>query len=111
MQELSVFWVNHQLKTAVLVNSRFAESPLLGSDNIHLVKTGQLYEPAVQEEYGTVFWPDISHSRPQSPASAITNAPCRIDKYEQGSDQIWVGKLRYWYHLQLASWMNHKQGV
>jgi len=104
-------WINYQLKTAALVNSRFAEPLLLDSDNIPLIKPEELYQSAVYQEYGTVFWPDVARSRPQNPAWAITNTPCRMDEYEQESGQLLVDKTRYWYHLQLASWMNNNQGV
>ncbi len=62
------------------------------------------------KEYGTIFWPDIARSWPQNPAWAITNTPCKMDEYEQESGQLLVDKRRYWYHLQLAAWMNNVKG-
>ena len=33
-----------------------------------------------------------------------------MDEYEQESGQLLVDKRRFWYHLQLASWMNNEHG-
>merc|ERR1712032_1093291 len=32
------------------------------------------------------------------------------DEYEQESGQLLVDKRRFWYHLQLATWLNNEQG-
>lgn len=105
------FWINYQLKTAALINSKFAEPLLLDSDNVPVIDPATLYDSAVYREYHTVFWPDIARTRPQNPAWAITNTPCRMNEYEQESGQLLVDKHRYWYHLQLASWLNNEHGV
>jgi len=34
-----------------------------------------------------------------------------MDEWEQESGQLMVDKRRYWYHLQLASWLNNEQGT
>ncbi|KAH8897918.1 glycosyltransferase family 71 protein [Thozetella sp. PMI_491] len=104
------FWINYQLKTAALVNSRFSEPLLLDSDNIPVIDPEELYESKTYQQFGTIFWPDIARSRPQNPAWAITNTACRMDEYEQESGQLMVDKTRFWYHLQLAAWMNNQQG-
>jgi alpha 1,2-mannosyltransferase len=104
-------WINYQLKTAAMINSKFAEPMLLDSDNIPILDPASLYDSKVYQEYHSVFWPDIARSWPQNPAWAITNSPCRMDEYEQESGQLLVDKRRYWYHLQLASWMNNEQGA
>ncbi|KAH6632383.1 mannosyltransferase putative-domain-containing protein [Chaetomium tenue] len=104
------FYLNFQLKTAALINSKFAEPLLLDSDNIPILDPATLYESRVYQEYRTVFWPDIARSWPQNPAWAITNTPCRMDEYEQESGQMMVDKRHYWYHLQLAAWLNNEQG-
>lgn len=104
------FWINYQLKTAALINSKFAEPLLLDSDNIPVVDPATLYDSQVYQEYHTVFWPDIARTRPQNPAWAITNTKCRMNEYEQESGQLLVDKHRYWYHLQLASWLNNEHG-
>lgn len=67
--------VNYQLKTAALVNSRFAEPILLDSDNIPVIDPALLYKSETCREFGTVFWPDIARTRPQNPAWAIFNTP------------------------------------
>lgn len=103
-------YINYQLKTAALVNSRFAEPLLLDSDNIPLIDPDTLYDSEVYREYGTVFWPDIARTWPQNPAWAITNTNCRMDEYEQESGQLLVDKTRFWYHLQLAAWWNNQHG-
>ncbi|KAK3294259.1 mannosyltransferase putative-domain-containing protein [Chaetomium fimeti] len=103
-------FINFQLKTAALINSKFAEPLLLDSDNVPVLDPATLYDSHVYQEYGTVFWPDIARSWPQNPAWAITNTPCRMDEYEQESGQLMVGKQRYWYHLQLAAWLNNEEG-
>lgn len=103
-------FLNFQLKTAALINSKFAEPLLLDSDNIPILDPATLYDSHVYQEYHTVFWPDIARSWPQNPAWAITNTPCRMDEYEQESGQLMVDKRRYWYHLQLAAWLNNEQG-
>lgn len=36
---------------------------------------------------------------------------CRMDEYEQESGQLLVDKTRFWYHLQLASWLNNEHGA
>ncbi|KAK4041132.1 mannosyltransferase putative-domain-containing protein [Parachaetomium inaequale] len=102
--------INFQLKSAALVNSKFAEPLLLDSDNIPVLDPATLYDSRVYKEYRTVFWPDIARSWPHNPAWAITNTPCRMDEYEQESGQLMVDKRHYWYHLQLASWLNNEQG-
>lgn len=68
-------YINYQLKTAALVNSRFAEPILLDSDNIPVIDPALLYASQTYREFGTVFWPDIVRTRPQNPAWAIFNTP------------------------------------
>lgn len=104
-------YINYQLKTAALVNSRFAEPILLDSDNIPVIDPALLYESDTYREFGTIFWPDIARTRPQNPVWAIFNTNCRMDEYEQESGQLLVDKTRFWYHLQLASWLNNEQGA
>ena len=103
-------FINYQLKTAAIVNSRFAEPLMLDSDNIPVVAPESLYESETYKEYGTLFWPDIARTRPNNPVWSITNTLCRTDEYEQESGQLIVDKRRYFYHLQLAAWMNNEQG-
>lgn len=105
------FGINYQLKTAALVNSNFAEPLLLDSDNIPVIDPELLYDSAVYREFGAVFWPDIARTRPNNPAWAIFNTNCRMDEYEQESGQLLVDKTRFWYHLQLAAWINNEQGL
>ncbi|KAK4139153.1 glycosyltransferase family 71 protein [Dichotomopilus funicola] len=102
--------INFQLKPAALINSRFAEPLLLDSDNIPILDPSTLFDSTAYREYHTVFWPDIARTRPQNPAWAITNTHCRMDEYEQESGQMLVDKRRFWYHLQLAAWLNIQQG-
>lgn len=104
------FGINYQLKTAALLNSRWAEPLLLDSDNIPILDPAVLYESVQYTEYHSIFWPDIARTRPQNPAWAIFNTPCRMAEYEQESGQLLVDKNRFWYHLQLASWLNNEQG-
>lgn len=68
-------YINYQLKTAALVNSRFAEPILIDSDNVPVIDPTLLYETKTYREFGTVFWPDIARTRPQNPAWAIFNTP------------------------------------
>jgi alpha 1,2-mannosyltransferase len=98
---------NYQLKSAAVMNSRFAEPLLLDSDNIPVLDPESLYESSVYQEYGTLFWPDIARTRPNNPMWAITNTPCRMDEYEQESGQLIIDKRKYFYHLQLAVWFNN----
>ncbi|RDW92632.1 putative glycosyltransferase family 71 protein [Coleophoma crateriformis] len=107
----NIFHINYQLKTAAVINSRFAEPLLLDSDNIPVVDPESLYETAVYKEYGTLFWPDIARTRPNNPMWAITNTECRMDEYEQESGQLLVDKRRFFYHLQLAAWFNNDHGI
>lgn len=98
--------INYQLKTAALLNSRFAEPLLLDSDNVpapHL-DPAVLWDSATYREYGTVFWPDVQRAHRENPVYAATNTPCRRDEYELESGQLLVDKRRFWYHLQLAEW-------
>lgn len=104
------FHINYQLKTAAVINSRFAEPLLLDSDNIPVVDPESLYETSIYKEYGTLFWPDIARTRPNNPIWAITNTKCRMDEYEQESGQLIVDKNRFFYHLQLAAWFNNERG-
>lgn len=106
----SGIYINYQLKTAAVVNSRFAEPILLDSDNIPVVDPASLYDTPEYKEYGTIFWPDIARTRPQNPIWALTNTPCAMDEYEQESGQLVVDKTRFFYHLQLAAWFNNNQG-
>lgn len=101
------FYINYQLKTAAVMNSRFAEPLLLDSDNIPVVDPESLYESSIYKEYNTLFWPDIARTRPNNPMWAITNTKCRMDEYEQESGQLIVNKHKYFYHLQLAAWFNN----
>ncbi|KAK1624227.1 family 71 glycosyltransferase [Colletotrichum phormii] len=105
-----IFGINYQLKTAALLNSRWAEPLLLDSDNIPMIDPSILYDSIQYREYHSVFWPDIARTRPQNPAWAIFDTPCRMAEHEQESGQLLVDKQRFWYHLQLASWLNNEQG-
>ena len=102
-------FINYQLKSAAIVNSRFAEPLLLDSDNIPVTNPETLYESSIYQEYGTLFWPDIARTRPNNPIWGITNTKCRIDEYEQESGQLIVDKRRFFYHLQLAAWFNNEK--
>jgi alpha 1,2-mannosyltransferase len=102
---------NYQLKTAALLNSRFAEPLLLDSDNIPTIDPESLYSSNTYLEYGTIFWPDIARTRPNNPIWAITNTHCRKNEYEQESGQLLVDKRRFFYHLQLAAWFDNAQNV
>ncbi|KAL8408344.1 hypothetical protein RB594_006953 [Gaeumannomyces avenae] len=104
-------FINYQLKTAALVNSRFQEPLLVDADNIPVLDPDELWESAAYQSHGTVFWPDIARTYPQDPAWAITNTQCRMDEYELESGQLLVDKRRYWYHLQLAAWWATEQGA
>jgi alpha 1,2-mannosyltransferase len=109
-----VKWVNtgnYQFKTAAVLNSRFAEPLLLDSDNVPIIDPESLYESSVYKEYGTLFWPDITRTRPNNPAWAITNTHCRMNEYEQESGQLLVDKRKFFYHLQLAAWLNNEHGA
>lgn len=99
---------NYQFKTAALFNSRFAEPLLLDSDNIPNINPEELWASRTYKEFGSVFWPDIARTYPQDPIWSITNTPCRMDEYEQESGQLLVDKRQYFYHLQLATWLNNK---
>lgn len=107
-QPMPIFYsdfLNFQLKIAAVLNSRFAEVVLMDSDNIPVVDPITLFDSAVYKEFGTVFWPDVVRTRRQNPVWAVTNTQCKMDEWEQESGQVLVDKRRYWYHLQLASWM------
>lgn len=106
----SQLFINYNLKTAALLNSRWAEPLMLDSDNIPTIDPAELYESATYQEFGTLFWPDIARTRPNNPMWAITNTKCRMDEYELESGQMIVDKHRFFYHLQLAAWMNNEQG-
>ena len=101
------FHINYQLKTAAVMNSRFAEPLLLDSDNIPIVDPESLFESDTYKEYGTLFWPDIARTRSNNPIWAITNTQCRMNEYEQESGQLIIDKRRFFYHLQLAAWFNN----
>ena len=101
-------FINYQLKTAAVMNSRFAEPLLLDSDNIPTMDPALLYESSTYKEFGTLFWPDIARTRPNNPMWAITNTQCRVDEYEQESGQLIVDKRKFFYHLQLAAWFNNE---
>ena len=97
---------NYQLKTAGVINARFSEILLLDSDNIPTSDPTSLFESSTYKEYGSIFWPDHPRTRREQPAWAIFNTPCRRDEYEFETGQLLVDKRRYFYHLQLAAWMN-----
>ncbi|WPB08219.1 uncharacterized protein RHO25_012884 [Cercospora beticola] len=97
---------NYQLKTAAMINTRFAEPLLLDSDNIPILAPELLWNSTEYLEYGTIFWPDIARTRPDNPIWSITNTQCRMNEYEQESGQLLVDKRKFWYHLQLSAWMN-----
>ncbi|KAM3414582.1 Alpha-1,2-mannosyltransferase MNN23 [Cercospora zeina] len=97
---------NYQLKTAAMMNTRFAEPLLLDSDNVPVIAPDSLWESSEYLEYGTIFWPDIARTRPDNPIWSITNTQCRMDEYEQESGQLLVDKRKFWYHLQLSAFLN-----
>lgn len=101
-----VLMENYQLKTAGIINARFAEILLLDTDNIPTADPAILFESKTYNEYGSVFWPDHPRTRKAHPAWAAFNTPCRRDEYEFETGQLLVDKRRYFYHLQLAAWMN-----
>ncbi|EKD19386.1 uncharacterized protein L3040_006828 [Drepanopeziza brunnea f. sp. 'multigermtubi'] len=109
--DYNAFMINYQFKTAAVMNSRFAEVLLLDSDNIPVLDPATLFESETYKTYGTLFWPDIARTRPNNPAWAITNTACRMDEYEQESGQMIVDKRRFFYHLQLAAWLNNEHGI
>lgn len=96
------------LKTAAVVNSKFEEFLLIDSDNLPVQLPETLFETDTYKEYGTIFWPDISRTRPENPMWAITRTFCKTDEYEQESGQLVVDKRRFFYHLQLAAWFNEQ---
>ncbi|EME45456.1 glycosyltransferase family 71 protein [Dothistroma septosporum NZE10] len=98
--------IHYNLKTAALINTRFAEPLLLDSDNVPIIAPDSLWESEEYKEYGTVFWPDIARTRPDNPVWSITNTLCRTDEFEQESGQLLVNKKKFFYHLQLAAWIN-----
>jgi len=108
-KHVSLF-INYHLKTAAVINSRFAEPLLLDSDNIPTIRPEELYESAEYKKYGTVFWPDMSRTRPNNPVWAITNTQCKMNEWEQESGQMLVDKRKFFYHLQLAAWLNNVHG-
>ncbi|QIW99720.1 hypothetical protein AMS68_005238 [Peltaster fructicola] len=99
------FMANFQLKIPAVINSRFAEVILMDSDNIPIIDPVKLFDSEVYKEFGTVFWPDIVRTRRNNPIWAITNTQCRMDEWEQESGQLLVDKRKFWYHLQLATWL------
>jgi len=105
------YLANFQFKPVAIMNSRFAEVLLLDSDNIPAIDPELLFESDAYKEYGTLFWPDIARTRPENPIWAITNTICRMDEYEQESGQLLVDKRRFFYHLQLAAWLNNKNAA
>ncbi|KAH6691223.1 glycosyltransferase family 71 protein [Leptodontidium sp. MPI-SDFR-AT-0119] len=105
------FLANFQFKTAAVLNSRFAEVLLLDSDNIPAIDPESLFESDTYREFGTLFWPDIARTRPNNPIWAITNTICIMDEYEQESGQLLVDKRRFFYHLQLAAWLNNENAA
>lgn len=102
------FIANFHFKNAALLNSRFTDILFLDSDNIPVEDPDLLFESLTYKKFGTVFWPDIARTRPVNPAWAITNTPCRADEYEMESGQLLVNKARFWYHLQLATFLGHE---
>jgi alpha 1,2-mannosyltransferase len=102
-----VFLINYQFKTAAIINSRWAEVFLLDSDNIPVIDPAELWKSDTYREFGTIFWPDIARTRPTNPAWAITSTACRMDEFELESGQLLVDKARFWYHVQLAAFMNN----
>jgi alpha 1,2-mannosyltransferase len=78
----------------------------MDSDNIPINAPDSLWESDVYKEFGTIFWPDIARTRPDNPIWSITNTKCRMDEYEQESGQLLVDKGKFFYHLQLAAFMN-----
>jgi alpha 1,2-mannosyltransferase len=103
------FYVNYQMKSAAILNSRFMEPFMLDSDNTPWLRPETLYDSETYREYGTVFWPDLARTRPQNPMWAITSTTCRMDEWEQESGQVIIDKRRYWYHMQLAAWFNAQE--
>lgn len=89
-----------------MLNSRFSDILLLDNDNIPTIDPIELFSSNTYQKYGSVFWPDVTRTRPEHPAWRITNTPCRRDEYEFETGQVMVNKFRLWYHLQLVSWLH-----
>lgn len=95
--------------TAGIINARFAEILLLDVDNIPTSDPAALFESKTYNEYGSVFWPGHPRTRREHPAWAVFNMPCRRHEYEFETGQLLVDKRRYFYHLQLAAWLNTQE--
>ncbi|KAL9091616.1 MAG: hypothetical protein Q9159_001354 [Coniocarpon cinnabarinum] len=102
-------FINYNLKTAALLNSRFAEPLLLDSDNLPVSDPAVLFTSSTYKTYGSIFWPDIARTRPENPIWALSNTPCSMSEYEQESGQLLVNKSKFWYHLQLAKYWSDSE--
>lgn len=97
------------LKTAAVLNAKFAEVLLLDSDSLPLRRPDDLFDSDLYSEYGTIFWSDLTRTRPVNTIWAITNTFCLEDEYEIDSGQLMVDKRRFWYHIQLAAFFNEQE--
>lgn len=97
--------INFHFKINALLNSRFSELLLLDTDNVPVIDPERLFDSLEYKEHGSVFWPDITRTRVNNPIWPLTNTVCQMREWEQESGQVLVDKRKFWYHLQLSSWM------
>jgi hypothetical protein len=96
----------YDLKSLVLILTRFQYVLYLDSDNMPVNDPGFLFETPEFLEYGALFWPDFWKYPADHPMWKIIGLPCE-DEHEQESGQLVLDKQRHWLPLLVAFHFQH----
>jgi hypothetical protein len=99
-----------ELKPYAIVNSRFAEVLYIDADNVVVRNPEFLFETALYQETGSLFWQDLSNeildqAYLKNRAWDLLGLPVR-DEPQFESGQLLVDKRRCWRPLQLTLHLN-----
>ena len=95
------------LKPLSILHSPFEEVLALDADNIPIRDPAYLFESALYQETGAIFWPDVGRTEPGRAIWDLMSVPFRNEpEFESG--QIVVNKALCWEALNLAMWMNEE---
>ncbi|KAI8097722.1 mannosyltransferase putative-domain-containing protein [Halteromyces radiatus] len=99
-----------QIKVAAIINSAFEQVIYLDSDNIPTRDLTFLFDIPQYKETGALFWPDFWKTHGENSIHDILDVDCK-DEWEQESGQMVINKLKSWYPLQLAWYMNDHHDI
>jgi hypothetical protein len=92
---------NYQIKTFVLLLTKFKELLYLDSDNMPLKNPEYLFDSEEFKQIGAVFWNDFWKFPTDNPMWQITGQLCS-DEWEQESGQLLLDKEKAWRGLLMS---------